>query len=303
MDKSYEYQQLEENNELGVSNSEHSYGQESISPQNNLKLKKDSAKDIFISVLPIIGLLVIWHLIAISVTRSRGVPFPTPGQTFIRFYELLRGDIYLEHTVYKHLLDSLIRWGSGFLLAAITGMIVGILIGWSKIFDRLLMPIVYILQPIPSLAWIPVAILLFGLGGQSTLFIIFLASLFPVIINMAAGVKGVNKMYIRAARMMGLEDRSLFFKVLLPGSIPHLLSGFRVSLANGWRALIAAEMIAAAGSGVGYSIFQSRWNLDYASAFVNIILICIVGLIIERLVFTTIESQTIQKWGMKREEI
>jgi ABC-type nitrate/sulfonate/bicarbonate transport system permease component len=300
MDNTYQHQQLEEVKKLDEI--ENFKIQDQEDELTKIKNKKNSIKDIFINMVPIIGLFIIWHIIAIIVMKNRGVPFPTPGQTFVRFFELLKGDVYLEHTMYGHLLDSLMRWGTGFLFAAVIGMSTGILIGWSKIFSRLIMPIVYILQPIPSLAWIPVAILLFGLGTKSTILIIFLASVFPIIINMAAGVRGVSKMYIRAAKMMGTNDRTLFFKVLLPAAVPHLLSGFRIGLANGWRALIAAEMIAATGSGVGYAIFQARWNFDYASAFVNIILICIVGLTIERLIFTPIEKGTIEKWGMKRKE-
>ncbi|SJZ30806.1 ABC transporter permease [Selenihalanaerobacter shriftii] len=297
MNETYQYQQqLEEAEDYKINNQENS-----IKDITN-KVGKNSLRDIVINIIPIIGLFIIWHLIAIIIIKNRGVPFPTPLQTLVRFYELLRGDVYLKHTIYGHLLDSLIRWGTGFSLAAVIGMSIGVLIGWSKIFSKLIMPIVYILQPIPSLAWIPVAILLFGLGTKSTILIIFLASIFPIIINMAAGVKGVSKMYIRAAKMMGTNDRTLFLKVLLPAAIPHLLSGFRIGLANGWRALIAAEMIAATGSGVGYAIFQARWNFDYASAFVNIIVICIIGLTIERLIFTPIEKGTIEKWGMKRKE-
>ena len=258
---------------------------------------------VFYALLPVFFLLMVWQVIAFIVFYSRGVVFPNPWQTFARFWELLSGGTILRYTIYGHLYESLVRWGTGFLMAGVTGISIGILMGWSSFFERLMMPIIFILQPIPSLAWIPVAILLLGLGQRSTIFIIFLAGVFPIVINMAAGVSSVNKMYIRAAKMLGSDDKTLFFKVLLPGAIPHLLSGFRVGLANGWRALIAAEMVAGAGSGLGYAIYQSRWNLDYTSAFVSIIVICIIGLIIERFGFALIEKRTIERWGLKRSEV
>lgn len=258
---------------------------------------------LFFNVLPFIILILLWQGVALLVYYSRGVFFPNPFDTFLRLLQLLRGKSLLQFTIYGHLMASLIRWGSGFILALVVGMGLGILMGWSALMERLLMPLIYVLQPIPSLAWIPVAILLLGLGQSSTIFIIFLAGVFPIIINMTAGVRTVNGMYIRAAQMLGSNDRTLFFQVLLPGAIPHLLSGFRVGLANGWRALIAAEMVAGAGSGLGYAIYQSRWNLDYTSAFVSIIFICLIGLFIERFGFSLLEKRTIKRWGMTRGDV
>lgn len=257
---------------------------------------------IFYLLFPFLLLWGSWNLVAVLVYYQRGVYFPTPLDTLSRLLVLLGGETFLQYTIYGHLLESLIRWGSGFFLALLVGMGLGILMGWSPVIQRLVMPLIYIMQPIPSLAWIPVAILLLGLGQRSTIFIIFLAGVFPIIINMTAGVTSVNPMYVRAAQMLGCRKGALFFRVLLPAAIPHLLSGFRVGLANGWRALIAAEMVAGAGSGLGYAIYQSRWNLDYTSAFVSIILICIIGLVIEQFGFTLIEKKTLHRWGMKREE-
>lgn len=260
-------------------------------------------KKILSALMPFLLLSLLWQLIASLVYYTRGVIFPTPLATAARFIELSMGQTLLQHSIYGHIQESLIRWGAGFFLALVIGMGVGIFMGYSSFIERLFMPLIYVLQPIPSLAWIPVAILLLGLGQPSTIFIIFLAGFFPIVINMTAGVESVSTMYIRAARMLGTNDRTLFFQVLLPAALPHLLSGFRVGLANGWRALIAAEMVAGAGSGLGYAIYQSRWNLDYTSAFVSIIFIGLIGLFIERFGFSMIEKRTVERWGMKRREV
>jgi ABC-type nitrate/sulfonate/bicarbonate transport system permease component len=100
--------------------------------------------------------------------------------------------------------------------------------------------------------------------------------------------------------MMGADGRALFARVLLPGSLPHLLSGLRVGFANGWRVLVAGEMIVGTGTGLGYSIIQSRWTLDYAGAFVCIAIICVVGLIVERGVLLPLERRTVERWGLAR---
>ena len=163
------------------------------------------------------------------------------------------------------------------------------------------MPTVQILQLIPGLAWIPVAILIFGIGDRATLFMIAVTACAPVAINVAGGVKRVDEMYIRAARMLGLNNRMLFLNVLVPGALPHILSGLRIGLGNSWRVLVAAEMIVGSGTGLGYAIIQSRWTLDYAGAFVCIAIICCIGLIVERLVFIPLEKCTIELWGLKRE--
>lgn len=247
---------------------------------------------------PYLVFLVFWHLVAILVQNVRGVPFPTPIDTAIRGVELFTGDSFLGHTIYLHLASSLLRWGAGFVVAAILGLTLGLIATLSPRASDLIIPLAAFLQPVPSLAWIPLAILLLGLGNQSTVFIIFLAGVFPIIISVVAGIKSVPSGLLRAASMMGANRKTTFFKVLLPGSLPHLLSGFRSGLANGWRALIAAEMVGGTDLGLGYTISQCRWSLDYPSAFVAIFIIAVIGLVIERVIFQRIEVKTIEIWGM-----
>ena len=214
---------------------------------------------------------------------------------------LLQGELFLGHDFYTHIGHSLSRWGTGFLLATIFGVCCGLIMGWFPGLRSLFMPIVCMLQNIPSLAWIPVAILLLGLGNQTTVFIIFLAGLFAIIVNTVIGVRSIDHFYIRAARMLGAGQLTLFTKILLPGATPHILSGLRIGLANGWRALIAAEMVAAQGTGLGYVILQSRWNFDYTSAFASILIIAVIAIFVEG-IFESIEMHTIKQWGLDHEK-
>jgi len=237
---------------------------------------------------------------AVLVTQLRGVPFPTPLDTLHRLLALVRGRLLVDFSIYRHLVDSLRRWSIGFSLAMSLGIVSGLLLGWSRLLERLSMPTVTVLQLIPGLAWVPVAILLLGIGERSTVFMISVTSLAPIVINTTAGVKGVNELLVRAAQMLGADGRTLFLRVLLPGSLPHLLSGLRVDFANGWRVLVAGEMVVGTGTGLGYSIVQSRWTLDYAGSFVCIAIICMIGLIVERGLLRPLERRTVDRWGLAR---
>ena len=244
--------------------------------------------------------LFLWWALAHAVQCVRGVPFPTPVETAQRLWALARGGRLLEHTVYRHVVDSLLRWGVGFLLAAVFGLGLGLALGWWRRLERFLMPLVHMLQLVPGLAWIPVALLCFGVGERATVFMIAVTAFAPIVINVAGGVKRVDDTHVRAARMLGAGGWSLFFRVLVPGALPHILSGLRIGPGNGWRVLVAGEMIVGTGTGLGYAIIQARWTLDYASALACVCIICVVGMALERGVMLPIERRTVDRWGLPR---
>ncbi len=262
--------------------------------------QRPSLSGALIAVASVAIPLAIWWGVAVLVTHMRGVPFPTPLDTYHRLVALLQGKLLVDFTIYRHLGDSLRRFAIGFSLAMGLGIVSGLLFGWSRLLERLSMPTVTVLQLIPGLAWVPVAILLFGIGPRTTIFMIAVTAFVPIVINTTAGVKSVDEMYLRAARMMGADERTLFLRVLLPGSLPHLLSGLRVGFASGWRVLVAGEMVVGTGTGLGYSIMQSRWTLDYCGAFVCIAIICAIGLIVERFILLPLERRTVERWGLAR---
>lgn len=250
---------------------------------------------------PFALMMIVWQCAAWTVTWMRGVPFPTPMETGARLLGMLGGSPMMDHTIYRHAAASLLRWVAGFAAAAVAGMLTGMAAGWWRPVERMIMPSVHVLQLVPGLAWIPAAILIFGIGDGATLFMIAVTAFSPVAINVANGVKRVDEMYVRAARMVGASNRMLFLHVLLPGALPHILSGLRVGLGNGWRVLVAAEMIVGSGAGLGYAIIQSRWTLDFTGAFACIVIICMVGLAVERLIFAPLERRTVEMWGLQRD--
>ena len=245
-------------------------------------------------------LILIWQVLAVGVSAVRGVQFPGPGATAVTLVHLGLGEDLCQHSLYRHVADSLGRWIVGFGIAAVVGTVYGLLAGWYRHFEALTVPIVHALQLIPGLAWLPVALLVFGISTGATVFMIAVTAFCPIALNVLAGMKRVDATYIRAARMMGARGSTLLLRVLIPGTLPHALTGLRVGLGNGWRVLVAAEMIVGAGTGLGYSIIQARWTLDYTSAFACIVIICVIGLMVEQLVFGPIEARTVERWGLPR---
>ncbi len=255
------------------------------------------------AALPAILVLAVWYGVALGVERVRGVDFPTPLDTAMRLMALFAGDELSNRSIYRHIGDSLLRWIVGFGIAATTGVATGLAAGWWRSVQRTATPLLYTLQLIPGLAWIPVALLLFGVGEASTIFMIAMTAFTPIAISVMDGVKRVDTTYVRAARMLGAGPRSLFLHVLLPGALPSMVTGLRVGLGNGWRVLVAAEMVVGTGTGLGFSIIEARWTLDYTSAFACVAVICGIGLLIERVVFARIEARTIERWTLRRDSL
>jgi len=204
----------------------------------------------FVSPLALVAVLVaVWWT---TVVQSGSIIFPTPWDVVLATMELVR-----LGTLWDHIASSLLRVGAGFLLAAGLAIPLGLLMGWFKGVFATLNPIIQILRPISPIAWIPLAILWFGVGNLSPVFLIFLASLFPIIVETAAGVHTMERQYIRAAHNFGVSGLTLFSQVVIPAALPHIITGMRISLGVAWLVVVAAEMIAMR-SGLGYLIIDSR---------------------------------------------
>lgn len=261
-----------------------------------------SRKKILSSVAAALFGLGLWQAVAAIVQATRGVPFPTPADCFLGLAHLLSGAVFLDHTIYQHTLASCLRWLEGFGTAFCAGIICAFVAGCLPFFRAVSMPTVEVLQLIPGLAWVPVVILLFGLNPTATIAIIALTT-FPIVaVSGVMGFCSVDLRYIRAGRMCGYGAWGLLRTVYLPGALPHILSGTRIAIGSSWRVLVAAEMVVGAGNGLGYAIIQSRWTMDYVSAFVCIIIISILGLGLERLVLLPLERRTLLRWGMSNAE-
>ncbi len=203
-------------------------------------------------------------------------------------------------SIFLHVFYTLYRILIGLGLAALVGVPIGLLMGRFGWAERFVVPVVSVLSPIPSLAWVPLFILWFGLGDAAAIALVLYAATFPLILNTWTGVRSVNRLWIRAAQAMGADVRSLFWKVVLPGSLPFVIAGVRQAFARSWIAVVGGEMIAATNWGLGWVIFDSKEYLNADIMLATLGVIGVLGLAIERLVFQTIERRSVGRWGMVR---
>jgi NitT/TauT family transport system permease protein len=197
-----------------------------------------------------------------------------------------------------HALHTLLRLILAFLLASLIGVGSGVIIGRYRWAEDLFLPLVSIGHPIPGLAYAPLFVLWFGLGNLPAVLLVAFAAAFPIVLNAWTGVKAVKEIWIRAAQSMGAADHQLFWKVVLPGALPYILTGLRLGLARAWRVLVAVEMLTSVRLGLGWLIFGAREFLNTDVMLAGIAVIGLVGFLLEKLVFEKIEHLTLVRWGM-----
>ena len=222
-------------------------------------------------IIPVI-IIILW---AILTTYTGIIPsylIPSPYDVWTAFINLLTSGTLISDTA-----STLTRVILGFIVAALVAIPLGILIGWSKTASNLSSLIIGVLRPIPPIAWIPFAILWFGVGLGSAIFIIFLGSIFPILINTADGVKRTDKVYIESAYTMGASQFQTIKKVVFPAALPNIITGLKVGIGIGLMCTVAAEMIGS-DNGLGYLILTATSMLDSASAIVGMLTIGLIGL-------------------------
>jgi NitT/TauT family transport system permease protein len=188
----------------------------------------------------------------------------------------------------------------GLALAIAVGLPLGVLMGRFAAVEGFVLPLASALMPIPSLAWVPVFILWFGLGNTVAILIVFYAALFPLLLNTWSGVRAVNPLWLRAASAMGAGERALFWKVIVPGAAPFIITGLRQAFLRAWIAVIGAEMLAASDWGLGWVIFDAKEFLNADVMLASLAVIGCIGFVCERLVFGSLERATVMRWGMVR---
>jgi len=200
----------------------------------------------------------------------------------------------------RHALYTLERVLAGLGLAVAVGLPLGILMARFRAAEHFLMPLVSVLMPIPSLAWVPLFILWFGLGNVTTVLVVFYAATFPMLLNTWSGVRAVNPLWLRAAGSMGARGRALFWKVMVPGASPFILTGVRQAFLRAWIAVVGAEMLAGSDWGLGWVIFDAKEFLNADVMMASLVVIGAIGFLFERLVFGSLERATVMRWGMVR---
>jgi NitT/TauT family transport system permease protein len=173
-------------------------------------------------------------------------------------------------------LASALRVFGGFALASALGILAGVAIGWSRVFEKTLEPTLQMLRPIPPVSWIPLAIIWFGIANKPAIFLVFLGAFFPVLMNTIHGVKTVDHNLVRAGAMMGATGRQLLTGIVFPAALPSIFSGLRIAIGSAWMLTVTAEMVAVK-SGLGYVLWDSYYFLRYDLVLAAMISIGLLG--------------------------
>ena len=239
------------------------------------------------SIAVLTAVVGIWWAV---VTVTQSAIFPTPWAVVAGTLELAR-----DGTLWEHIGASLMRVGAGFGIAVAFAIPLGLWMGWVHGAFVTLNPVFQILRPISPIAWIPLAILWFGVGNASPIYLIFIASVFPMIVQTTAGVHTIEKRFLRAAENFGVSRRKLFLQVVFPATLPQIIVGMRIGLGVAWLVVVAAEMIALR-SGLGYMIIDSRnAGNRYDLVIAGMIIIGLIGLMLDGFM-RLLESMKVVRW-------
>jgi NitT/TauT family transport system permease protein len=252
--------------------------------------KPASWEKIFWPLLAALLLLATWHY---SVIWTGTKVFPSPLMVEKGLVELFQ-----KHVLWADIRDSLRRVAIGFGLAAIVGIPFGLALGWFPSLKQTFNPVMELLRPISPIAWIPVAIIFFGIGDKPATFLVFLGAFFPIVVACASGVSSVPSIFRRAGRNFGVSPAQVLARVVFPAALPQILIGLRIALGIAWLVVVAGEMIAV-DSGLGYLVIDSRNSgKRYDLVVAAMLMIGVIGLALD-LAFRQVEKIRSVRWGFR----
>ena len=236
------------------------------------------------AIPPLLGMLLfvaLWALVANS-----GGQIPGPAETWQAAVALFSDPFYSngpnDQGIGWNILNLLYRVGIGFSLAAVVGIPLGFMIGRFDFLNRMLSPIISILRPVSPLAWLPIGLLVLQRAEPASIWVIFISSIWPMVLNTAAGVQRIPQDYLNVARVLNLSELKVFTRILFPAVLPHVLTGVRLAIGVAWLVIVAAEMLTG-GVGIGFWVWDEWNNLNVAHIIIAIFVVGIVGLLLEQL--------------------
>ncbi|HYG87753.1 MAG TPA: nitrate ABC transporter permease [Azospirillum sp.] len=244
-------------------------------------------KNLVANILPplvaLTVLLGVWQLLCMGT----GASLPAPSKVVTDTWTLIVNPFFdnggTDKGLFWHLFASLKRVAIGFSLAAVGGILLGVLIGQSSLAYRGLDPIFQVLRTVPPLAWLPISLAAFRNADPSAIFVIFITAVWPIILNTAVGIRQIPQDYRNVARVMRLTGPEYFFKIMLPATVPYMFTGLRIGIGLSWLAIVAAEMLIG-GVGIGFFIWDA-WNSSLMSEIIlALIYVGIVGFMLDRLI-------------------
>ena len=246
-----------------------------------------TTKPLFLGFVAFFSICLLWQGLLTAYQINENV-FPGPVIVFDSGWQLIA-----DGSLFKHIVASLYRVTVGFYLAAALGIPLGIALGSFRIASDMLDPVVQFLKPISPLAWIPLAMLWFGIGDKPAIFLIFLSCFFPLVVATMIAVRSINKVYFQVAANFNFSRIDVLFKIIVPAIIPDLVTALRLTISIAWLVVVAAEMIAVQ-SGLGFLILDSRNALRMDNVIVGMIAIGIIGLLLDFIMQLLGKSQASQ---------
>ena len=243
-------------------------------------------------VAGIVVLLAIWEGFARSGMFSKAMTPPIETVASIIWGMIIDGSLPINA------LATLVRVFIGLSISFAIAVPLGVLMARSWVAERIFLPVLSVLLPIPSLAWVPLFILWFGIGDLATILVVIYAAFFPLVYSVWSGVRAVNPIWIRSAIVMGADETTLFRKVIWPGSLPYIITGMRLSFGRAWIGVIGGELLASPKLGLGEIIFNAKEYLDAGVMLGTLVGIGAIGVLSERFIFQTLEGLTVRRWGM-----
>jgi NitT/TauT family transport system permease protein len=239
-------------------------------------------------LLPVVVFLALWELVA-RLDVLPGHFLPSFSAVVVEFYDLSASGVLGEN-----FLSSLIRVLIGFFAGSVAGIIVGTIMGWKKVINRALNPIVSLFYPIPTLGWIPLLMLWIGINEMLPITLIFICSFFPVLYNTVTGIRNVDSDFIKAARTLGASDSKILTTVVMPLALPNIFTGLRLEAGMAWRVIIAAEMVAIP-TGIGALLMKAESLIRIDIIIVCLIVLAVMCLAFEKF-FEYLENRLTARW-------
>jgi NitT/TauT family transport system permease protein len=240
----------------------------------------------------IVVLLAVWEAFARSGMFSTAMTPPVESVAKVLWRTIADGSL-IENAA-----ATLVRVFIGLSIAFAIAVPVGALMARYWVAERIFLPVLSVLLPIPSLAWVPLFVLWFGIGNFATILVVIYAATFPMVYSVWSGVRAVNPIWLRAAIVMGADEATLFRKVIWPGSLPYIITGLRLSFGRAWIGVIGGELLASPQLGLGEIIFNAKEFLDAGVMLSTLVGIGAIGVFFERFVFQRLEAMTVRRWGM-----
>ena len=254
-----------------------------------LKIARDAAVRVVPPIVVLTLFLLFWEL---ACSRA-GSALPPPSRVFSETKELIFDPFFdrggIDKGLFWHLSASLQRVALGYSLAAIAGVALGTLVGQSVWAMRGLDPLFQVLRTIPPLAWLPLSLAAFRDGQPSAIFVIFITSIWPIIINTAVGIRNIPQDYRNVAAVVQLNPLEFFGKIMIPAAAPYIFTGLRIGIGLSWLAIVAAEMLIG-GTGIGYFVWNQWNNLSLGNVIFAVLMIGVIGMLLDSL-FATLQKK------------